>query len=135
MHPQGYVVTVRGDCLSPVVRDGEVISGEPVLPDSGELACFYFKGQETGAVKRLMTNLHRMFPVHPESEVVICVQSAQFNPPKRYQAWGNKLDAIHRVRWVMRNGEWLLLKPLLEDFDRTLVDDDPMRASNVPPML
>ena len=53
LHEKGYAVD--GDCLEPVVHHGEIISAEPILPEPGELACFFFSKQDKGSVKRLIT--------------------------------------------------------------------------------
>src|SRR5687768_553094 len=116
LNERGYLVAVDGDCLEPVVHHAEVISAEPVLPEPGELACFFFSKQDRGSVKRLVTPL-RGFPVHPESTVVQVLEVQQLNPPKRYHCLASNLEAVHRVRWVRRNNKWLALSELLSEFD------------------
>jgi hypothetical protein len=116
LHERGYLVAVVGDCLEPVVHHGEVISAEPVLPEPGELACFFFSKHDKGSVKRLITPI-RGFPVHSESTVIQVIEVQQLQPPKRYHCLANNLEAVHRVRWVSRGDKWLALSQLLSEFD------------------
>jgi hypothetical protein len=116
LHEKGYLVAVDGDCLEPVVHHGEIISAEPILPQPGELACFFFNKQDRGSVKLLVTPI-RGFPVHPESTVIQVIEAQQLNPPKRYHCLANNLEAVHRVRWVRRDNKWIALSQLLSEFD------------------
>jgi hypothetical protein len=118
-HERGYLVSVHGACLEPVVYNGEVIAIEPVLPRAGELACFFFKSREKGLVKRLLKNI-RDFPVHPGSTVVQLILVQQLNPPKCFQCLADQVDAIHRVVWVRRHDKWLTVASLLVGFDPTI---------------
>jgi hypothetical protein len=115
-HEKGYLVSVDGDCLEPVIHHGEVVAVEPMLPKVGELACFFFKGKENGSVKRLLNSI-RGFPVHKDSTVVQLILVQQLNPPKCYQCLADQLDAIHRVVWVRRNEKWLAIESLLVGAD------------------
>ena len=119
LHEKGYLVAVDGNCLEPLVHHGEVISAEPVLPQPGELACFFFSKQDSGSVKRLITPI-RGFPVHPESTVVQVIEVQQLHPPKRYYCVASNLEAVHRVRWVRRDEKWLALADLLAEFRQAL---------------
>jgi hypothetical protein len=112
-HEKGYLVSIDGDCLEPVVHHGEIVAVEPTLPKAGELACF-FKGKENGSVK-LLVNTIRGFPVHPDSAVVQLILAQQFNPPQCYRCLADQLDAIHRVVWVRRNDKWVTAESLLSE--------------------
>jgi phage repressor protein C with HTH and peptisase S24 domain len=112
LHERGYLVAVNGDCLEPVVHNGEVIAVEPVLPKAGELACFFFKGQDNGSVKRLLNDVSG-FPVHPDSTVVQLIRVQQLNPPKCFHCTADQVEAIHRVVQVRRDDQWLSIERLL----------------------
>lgn len=78
--PDVFGLTVRGDCMSPTIRDGSHIVVErnaPVKP--GELVCVFLKpefvpaGQLQAGVKRLVLNIPPFvkfpFKNHPDSAV------------------------------------------------------------------
>lgn len=131
-HSEGYVVETDGGCLEPIVFHGELLAVEPVLPEPGEFACFFFKGAESGAVKLNTKPIHG-FPLAPKSELIPLIEAMQFNPAKQYASWSNEIIAIHRVRWVMREGEWQSANDLLKGFDwkALLRRDIQMPARNV----
>jgi hypothetical protein len=97
VHPEGFGLHVVGNCLSPRAENGQIAIVEPVLPEPGDMAVFWFKGQKTPVVKILVTPLRSFFPAHPQSEVVLIVQAEQLNPPKRYSVEADKIERLCRV--------------------------------------
>lgn len=108
----GYAVAVDGDCMTPLILHGEKVAIEPTVPSNGDIVCLFGKGPGGGWIKRLCSGLVSAVPIHPGSEVspIICVE--QINPPRTYYVDGATLLAIHRVTWVLRNGEWLSVECL-----------------------
>ena len=115
-HKEGYVVEINGQCLEPVLFHGELIAAEPIVPEAGEFACFFFKGSERGSVKLNAKPIHG-FPMAPKSELIPLIEAMQFNPTQHYSSWASELVAIHRVTWVMRDGKWQPVNQLLKAFD------------------
>ncbi len=101
VHLEAFGLVIRGDCLSPRARDGQVAIVEPMLPEPGEMAAFWFKGRSQPVVKILHTPLQYGFPAHPESEVFLAIEAEQLNPPKRYFTAADKLERVCRVHSIV----------------------------------
>ena len=101
-HPESFGLTMSGNCLAPRASHGQVMIVEPIRPEPGEIAVFWFKGQDMPAAKILRTDLKMTgFPVHPKSEVVPIIEFEQINPPRRYAVDGGTLEECFRVHSVI----------------------------------
>ncbi|HEV2550806.1 MAG TPA: hypothetical protein VGU20_26070 [Stellaceae bacterium] len=89
--------------MAPQVNDGDTVIADPSLPAPGDLAVFWFKGHQMPIVKILMTNLHRLWPLHPKSDVVPLCEVEQSNPRKRFRFSLDKIERIDRVSHVVSN--------------------------------
>jgi len=94
----GLVVT--GDCLSPKVKNGQVVIVDKGLPKPGELAVVWATGLAMPQVKVLAAPI-RGFPHHPESTVCHGIELEQLNPPRRFRIWADRIEKIMRVAAVV----------------------------------
>jgi hypothetical protein len=92
---------VSGDCLSPRVRDGQLVIVEPRLPVSGDIAAIWLKGEPMPAIKILRTEILG-FPHNPKSDCITSINVEQLNPPERFTFWADRVECIARVHSVVR---------------------------------
>jgi len=109
VHPGSYACSIEGDCLAPVLRHGEMVLIEPIWPIEGEFAVIYPKGSPCGSIKRMLMAVQGI-PCSPKSEVIPLVLFEQLNPPKQYQARGDRIERVDRVSMVLRDGKWIPLR-------------------------
>lgn len=95
-----FGLVVVGNCLSPKVKDGQVIICEKGLPRPGELVVVWAKGLDRPQVKILARAVFG-FPHHPESTVCHSIELEQLNPPRRFRMWADGVDKIMRVAAVV----------------------------------
>ena len=99
--PRGaFGLVVKGDCLAPKVRDGQILVIRKGLPKPGELVVIWAQGAPMPIVK-VLTHRITGFPHHPGSNVVCGIELEQLNPPKRYRVWADKIDRIMSVHSVV----------------------------------
>jgi hypothetical protein len=98
--PDAFGLTISGNCLAPRAGNGQIVVVESKLPDPGDMAVFWFKGQHMPAVKILCSRIIG-YPLHPESECVPIIQMEQLNPPQRYAVRLDKIECIARVHSVL----------------------------------
>jgi hypothetical protein len=115
--PGSYIMQTAGNCQAPLIIEGDRLFAEPVLPEVGEYACFYFFGREQGLIKRLTNRLFG-WPVSPQSECVPIIEFHQINPYRNYGTPGDKIEAMHRVRWLLRGDTWIDLAFALSQWDK-----------------
>jgi hypothetical protein len=97
---EAFGLKMVGNCLAPRAVDGQIVVVESKLPEPGDLAVFWFKGQAMPAVKILCSPIVG-YPLHPESECIPIIEAEQLNPPKRYCVGLDKIECIARVHSVM----------------------------------
>ena len=87
---------VKGDCCAPRASDGQTAIIDPTLPDRGDLAVFWIKGQPMPGMKVLSKPIYG-YPHHPQSEVVHFLEVEQLNPERRYRIPMDQIECIGRV--------------------------------------
>jgi hypothetical protein len=90
---------VKGDCCAPRACNGQAVTIDPLLPEPGDLAVFWIKGQPMPGMKVLSKPIFG-YPHHPESEVAHLLEVEQLNPPQRYRISMADVECIGRVHSV-----------------------------------
>jgi hypothetical protein len=108
--PDRYALPVLGDCLSPEIRDGEMLLFDKALPYRiGDLVVLFRRREATpnGKLQALVKRLIMLpsfvtFPWrdHPESDVVAFVAVEQLNPHRRFTLPCADLLGIHKCLGV-----------------------------------
>ena len=91
-----YIVIVEGDCMKPVLNDGEMAVIENRLPDPGEVGVIFFNDGQQPLVKRIETLILNSTH-HPESEVTQLVYFSQINPERLYSLSADRISGYHTV--------------------------------------
>jgi hypothetical protein len=105
--PGGYGATVDGDCMAPLIRNGDLVVVSPAMAvRKGAIVTITFKNGRKPIVKRLAEDLRKP---HPGDEVVFLVAVGMLNPPRRMFIDPAEIDCIHAVAGVMRADEWIPL--------------------------
>jgi hypothetical protein len=105
--PDRYSLIVRGDCMAPLHRDGDVVTADKSATyAAGDLVVIYIKpelvklGRCNAMLKRLVSIPHwaTSFPFsdHPESAVIAIASVETLNPPRRIHYRCEDILAIHR---------------------------------------
>jgi hypothetical protein len=94
---EAFGLKVVGDCLSPRVRDGQIVVVGPRLPKPGDICVIWFKGQEGCVTKILLTDIAGLYPHNPKSNCIAIVEVEQLNPPRRYSCSIDKIECIASV--------------------------------------
>ena len=113
--PDAYGAPLHGDCLEPVMCDGDMALVSPTeLPDVGDLVVLYHVKGGTPWLKRLvMAPLVPVgLPLHPDSDVVPMVAVEMLNPPKQFMFGSDQLRAMHKVVGLIRKDEVEALRNL-----------------------
>lgn len=100
--PNAYGVICRGDCLAPVINDGDTVICDPdAEPASGDYVNVWWKGADSGpSVKRLAFALppRSLWGALDDSDdlegMLFC---DQHNPSLRLSAPFAQIEAVHKV--------------------------------------
>ncbi len=106
--PDAYALVLKGTCLEPKLRDGEMAICSPAaLIEPGRFVALWPADGSPPILKRLV--MEPLVPVgtklHPDSDVVPIVVVEMLNPPKQLVIRIDKLKAMHRVVGVYREEE------------------------------
>ena len=119
--PDEYAMRVKGDCLSPAIKEGDAVVVDKRLPyAAGDLVVIYMRPELVGKgemgiyVKRLVMSVapYVKFPwrEHPDSTVHVVVIIEQDNPRRQYVITADRILAMHRCLGVA-GAEVRLVKP------------------------
>jgi hypothetical protein len=99
--PLAYGSTVQGNCLAPVICDGDVVLFSPSLKvKKGMFVGIVFKNGHRW-IKRLTSEPPT--PMHPENNCRVLMRVEMTNPPKTYFCDPAAIENFHAVAGVFRN--------------------------------
>jgi len=105
--PLAYALIVDGDCLSPLIQDGDFAVVSPLADVvEGTIVAFSFLDGRQGSIKRLT---YLPPKPHPDSEIEELIRVEMDNPPKTFFLSRSVLDKMHAVVGVVRKGEFIAL--------------------------
>jgi phage repressor protein C with HTH and peptisase S24 domain len=106
LDPLAYAMGCKGDCLAPLIMDGDTIVCSPsTKPKPGMIVAFSWKGGQQGTVKRLVSEL---FGVNKGNcQLLITVEMD--NPRKQFFFDPTKIDKAHAVIGIVRDGKYISL--------------------------
>ena len=107
-YPDAYAVQIEGNCLSPILNDGDKILASETAPLLvGDPVVVFPTGGHQPLVKILQTEIEPwMMKLSPKSEVMPLVFLGTLNPPKGLMIGVDKIEAIHGVLgFVSASGE------------------------------
>ena len=101
-----YATQLIGDCLEPVINDGDrIVAAQGAHPKNGDYVVLWFKDHETPHVKRaVMMPPKELMKLSPKSEVMPIIVVEQINPPRTYSTTLDKIEGLHLVIGVARAG-------------------------------
>ena len=101
-----YATQLIGDCLEPVVYEGDrIVAAQGAHPRNGDYVVLWFKDHETPLVKRaVMIPPADLMKVGKGSDVVPIIVVEQLNPPRQYSTTVDKIEDMHLVIGVARAG-------------------------------
>jgi len=105
--PDKFALRVVGDCLAPLIKEGDAVVVDKQLPyAAGDLVVIFMRPElvkpgELGIyVKRIVMNMMQgvTFPyvAHPDSNVIPVIIVEQDNPRRQYTITADRILAIHR---------------------------------------
>lgn len=105
--PDVFAMRLSGDCLSPLLNDGdEVVFERAGRPEAGELCIFIMRPElvRPGGMQCIVKRLAMAIPPYvtfpwqenPRSEVHALVVAEQLNPPRQYMMKCESLLGVHR---------------------------------------
>jgi hypothetical protein len=108
--PTSYAATVRGDCMSPQLNDGDVVVISPkTVVRPGMIVAFSFKSGAEGTIKRLKSELFKPATVGSNCQLLITVEMD--NPREQFFIDPCKIDQAQAVIGVVRDGVYLSIVP------------------------
>lgn len=105
--PLAYGLIVEGDCLHPLIQDGDFAIVSPLADVvEGTIVAFSFLDGRQGSIKRLA---HLPPKPHPDDEIEELIRVEMDNPPKTFFLSRSVLDKMHAVVGVVRKGEFIAI--------------------------
>ena len=107
--PDAYGMQLDGDCLSPILNDGDTILASETAPRLvGQPVIVYPTGGHQPVVKILDTEIEPwMMKLSPKSELMPLIFLSTLNPRRQIMIAVDKIEAIHGVLgFVSASGEF-----------------------------
>lgn len=104
--PHAYGLTVRGNCLSPIVRDGDTVVISPnEKPRARMLVALHLVGKTEPLIKRLVSEFHP--PPRLGEDVEFAIEFEMDNPPRGFMVPASKVSHCHPVTGLYRKGRYI----------------------------
>jgi hypothetical protein len=109
--PNLYAMLVRGDCLNPVVRDGDHVIVSPATPAKGGQIVHIRRTDGMHTIKRLINALPPVLgrALPKGSEIAYLVGCEMLKPPKRFFLEASKVEFARAVVGLIRKGKFIAL--------------------------
>jgi len=107
--PLSYGVNCIGNCLSPLIVDGDIAICSPsakAMP--GMIVAFTDKAGHQGVLKRLVSDLYGENKNGNCQQMIVVEMD---NPPKRFCLDPSRIDKAHVVVGIVRRGEYIVITP------------------------
>jgi len=108
--PEAYAIICEGNCLAPLIRDGETVVLSPSTKvEKAMIVVMNFKDGRQSKIKRLADDPPR--PPQAADEVEFLWMLEMDNPRRPFFVLQEDVESVHAVAGVLRDGKWLPLIP------------------------